>query len=38
MILFSINLYFWRKCTFGPYILELFLFWSLCFYFTAFSF
>ena len=27
----------WRKCTFGPYVLALFPFWSPLFYFTAFS-
>jgi hypothetical protein len=28
---------FWQKCTFTPYILELFWFWSLCFIMFHFS-
>ena len=32
-----LTIYCWHKCTFIPYVLTLFLFWSLNFYFTTFS-
>ena len=35
--IYTLLIKYWRKRTFGPYILELFLFWFLYFHFTTFS-